>query len=87
MRALRHAQKLGLIMEIVNNDNENAKQFGKSYTFSHGRIREMIKDMIPYSKLPELHLKIVNRLESLVEAPTRQPKFTIYITIFRLHWM
>ena len=77
MRALRHAQKLGLIMEIVNNDNENAKQFGKSYTFSHGRIREMIKDMIPYSKLPELHLKIVNRLESLVEAPTRQLKFTM----------
>ena len=77
MKALKNALKQGLILHSAEIEDESTKHFGKFFTFSHGRVREMIKDMIPISKRQELHLKIAQRLESLVEKPSRQLIFTM----------
>ena len=77
MKALKNASKQGLILQSNDAEDDSTKHFGKFFTFSHGRVREMIKDMIPIAKRQELHLKIARRLENLVEKPTTQLIFTM----------
>mgnify|MGYP003687739389 CR=1 FL=1 len=75
MRALQKAISDYLIVRTEGVDE--LKYLGKSFSFSHHRIREAIKDTIPAERLMELHLKIALKLQRLLPNPATQTIFTL----------
>ncbi|SMF21253.1 serine/threonine-protein kinase [Pseudobacteriovorax antillogorgiicola] len=75
MRALQRAMSDYLI--VRSNDIDDLKHLGKSFAFSHHRIRESIKDAIPLERRQELHKQIALKLQSLLPEPLTQTVFTL----------
>lgn len=65
----------GLITRIV--DDPSLKHLGKTYTFSHWRIRDEIYKAIPQNQRGELHLQVARKVVDAVSNPSDKIIFAL----------
>lgn len=75
MKALERAIQEGLISRTA--DDEEFKHLGKSFIFSHMRVREAIQDVIPHERRKQLHQLIAMRLENSIVRKGSKTIFTL----------
>lgn len=75
VRALQRAMEEGLITRAP--DDEELRELGKAYAFTHRRVREAIMDTLPYTRRVELHRYVALYLENALGKPGPKTTFTL----------